>query len=177
MLSNLEYFILTLVETGIKTPYELMTRAGVSLGSSIPALRRLKSLKLVSESKAGSRRAKQFSVLKDGTEVLTAELVEHLRSNPTDLESMLRIAWLAWMKKSEDDYRRLLKKSATSLRARSKHAKTEAAELAGRISDRNAAEKFRWLRVHLEASRLEAEAAAIGNLSRASKKSTRNLRR
>src|SRR6478609_3420031 len=99
MLSNLEYFILTLLQTGISTPYDLMSKAGISLGSSIPVLRRLLKRKLVIRSEHGTRGARRFIVLHSGRTILKEELAAQLKAHPTDLESMLRLACVAWMKK------------------------------------------------------------------------------
>jgi DNA-binding PadR family transcriptional regulator len=166
MRSNLELFILALVKEGLATPYQLMARAGISLGGSLPALRRLREADLISESKTMARRAKKFTILPAGRKALVEGLKDQLSSHPTDLESMLRIACLAWMAGSEEDYRHVLKKFSSILSARSKRAKAEATELAEQISDGNAGEKFRWLRVHIEAHRLQAEAKAMEFLSR-----------
>ena len=165
MRSNLELFILALVEKGLTTPYQLMTKAGISLGSSLPALRRLREAELISQSKTMARGAKKFTILPAGRKALVEGLKNQLSSHPTDLESMLRIACLASMNGSERDYRRVLNESAASLRSQSKRAMAEATELASRMSDRNRGENFRWLRVHLEAHRLQAEAQALESLS------------
>ena len=49
MLRTLDLFLLTLVRDGIKTPYEWQARASVSLGASLPAVKRLLEGRLVTE--------------------------------------------------------------------------------------------------------------------------------
>ena len=51
MKSNLEIFLLALVQADVRTPYDMMSKAGVSLGSSLPALNRLVAAGLVDVSK------------------------------------------------------------------------------------------------------------------------------
>lgn len=46
-LSILELYILSLLDRGLRTKYELQRQGGVSLGSSVPALRRLEEAKMI----------------------------------------------------------------------------------------------------------------------------------
>ena len=41
MSTSLELFVLAMVRRGLATPYELKTKAGLSLGSTVPVLARL----------------------------------------------------------------------------------------------------------------------------------------
>jgi hypothetical protein len=52
---DLELFVLTLIEDGVSTPYEPQQAARLSLGATIPALRRLLEGGLVLLGKAGTR--------------------------------------------------------------------------------------------------------------------------
>ena len=49
-LSVLDLFVLSLFDRGLETPYDLQRQAGVSLGSSVPALRRLEAAGLIKKS-------------------------------------------------------------------------------------------------------------------------------
>ena len=178
MLSNLEYFILTLVDSGINTPYDLMAKAGISVGSSLPALRRLEKGESIKASSAGARGAVRFTILPYGKEQLSTELANQLKSHPSDLESMLRLVCLAWFNQyeEEDHFERILMDSAASLRAQRKKATKEAAKLADSAYEHSAGNMFRWLRTHLEAHRLQAQAAVLGNLSRAARSKARKAK-
>lgn len=46
-LSVLDFFLLSMLDRGAQSPYELQRMAGVSLGASVPSLRRLTASKLV----------------------------------------------------------------------------------------------------------------------------------
>ena len=45
MSTSLELFVLAMVRQGLATPYELKTKAGLSLGSTVPALARLEKMR------------------------------------------------------------------------------------------------------------------------------------
>jgi DNA-binding PadR family transcriptional regulator len=47
MNTSLELFVLAMLQQGLATPYELKTKAGLSLGSTVPALARLEKDALV----------------------------------------------------------------------------------------------------------------------------------
>jgi DNA-binding PadR family transcriptional regulator len=93
---DLDLFVLALIDSGISTPYELMTAADLSPGATIPALRRLASEGLAIQAKPGSRGRTAHKItaagrwrLKDGWK----ELVEQGPSG--DLDADLRVALLA----------------------------------------------------------------------------------
>lgn len=47
IVSVLDIFLLSMLDRGAQSPYELQRMAGVSLGASVPSLRRLTASKLV----------------------------------------------------------------------------------------------------------------------------------
>jgi DNA-binding PadR family transcriptional regulator len=53
--TDLDLFVLALVDSGVCTPYALQMKAGLSPGASIPALQRLTESRLVRQGKPGSR--------------------------------------------------------------------------------------------------------------------------
>ena len=95
--NNLELFVLALVQGGHSTPYELKTKAGLSLGSTVPVLARLEKDVLVKASEPGLRRSRKYSITAKGTKVLTQGWTEQLATHPNDIDSILRIAYLAWL--------------------------------------------------------------------------------
>jgi DNA-binding PadR family transcriptional regulator len=97
MSSSLELFVLAMVQQGLATPYELKTKAGLSLGSTVPVLARLEKDTLVKASEEGARRSRKFSITAKGAKALTHGWVEQLATEHTDLDSILRIACLAWL--------------------------------------------------------------------------------
>ena len=96
----LEHFILSQLERGLETPYDLMRRAGVSLGASVPALRRLSAAGLVKKGRETSDSNRPRHVYK-----LTAEGAKRARtgwkqylegkSNLIDLDEVLRVCDMA----------------------------------------------------------------------------------
>src|SRR5579863_8988063 len=53
--SDLDVFVLALVNGGVSTPYELKTAAGLSPGATIPALARLMKARFIRQGKSGPR--------------------------------------------------------------------------------------------------------------------------
>ena len=66
MMPSLDLLILSLVEAGIDTPYRWQSRAGLSLGGTLPAVRRLLARHLVSEAAAGPRGRREFTITAAG---------------------------------------------------------------------------------------------------------------
>jgi DNA-binding PadR family transcriptional regulator len=94
--TDLDLFVLALIDGGISTPYELQKAAGLSQGATIPALQRLLDARLVRQGKPGSRGRSEYKVsaagkraLKDGWRPLIAA------GGTGDLDADLRVALLA----------------------------------------------------------------------------------
>ena len=94
-LSILELFILTLLDRGMKSKYELQRRGGVSLGSSTPALLRMQAEKLVLQETAGvegERKRHQIKLSKQGRHFARTAWKAFLMEAPDlDLDSILRL--------------------------------------------------------------------------------------
>ncbi len=98
MLRTLDLFLLTLIRDGITTPYDRQARAGVSLGASLPAVRRLLAGGLVREADEGPRGRREFAVTRSGRSELqrTDPYLQHaLDEAHGDLESALRLVCIA----------------------------------------------------------------------------------
>ena len=163
--SNLELFVLAMVQRGLATPYDLRMKAGLSLGSTVPVLARLMSEDLIKASELGSRRSRRFSITVKGTKALNQGWEEHLGTRPTDLDSILRIAYLAWLNSGNTMSAEFLEQSATGLRGWAGSLRAEAGRLAGTTGDEPDGDTFKWLRTYCEAARADADAAALGELS------------
>ena len=171
MSTNLELFVLALVRQGLATPYELKTKAGLSLGSTVPALARLEKDALVKASEEGARRSRKFSITAKGTKALTQGWAEQLATEHTDLDSILRVACLAWLNGDTKACQEFMKRSAAGLRGWSGSLRAEADRLAAKVGEKPDGDTFVWLRTHCEAARAETDAATLVELSgRISKK-------
>lgn len=94
--TDLDLFILALVDSGVATPYALQMSAGLSPGASIPALQRLAEAGLVHQGKPGSRGRTEHRVTPAGKRLLKAGWRDLIKDGPSgDLDSDLRVALLA----------------------------------------------------------------------------------
>jgi DNA-binding PadR family transcriptional regulator len=97
--SVLDLFILTLLDRGLETPYDLQRQGGLSLGSTVPALQRLAAAGLIRkrESSGTSKRPRhsyQLSAL--GRNRAKNGWKTRLKSpNQMDLDAVLRVAYMA----------------------------------------------------------------------------------
>ena len=98
MIRSLDLFILALIQQGFNTPYAIQLRAGLSVGSTLPAFRRLLKSRLVKEGKPGARRRREFALTAGGRKQLE-NAKTHLGQLSADaageLEATLRFACLA----------------------------------------------------------------------------------
>lgn len=104
------------MQQGLATPYELKTKAGLSLGSTVPALSRLEESGLVKASEEGARRSHRFSITEKGAKALAQGWEEHLIEDHTDLDSILRVSYLACHYGGAKACQEFLKRSAEGLR-------------------------------------------------------------
>ena len=109
MRTSLEIYLLTLIREGLGTPYELKSRADLSLGSTVPALGRLEKEGLIKKSKLQARRSRRFTLTSKGQKCVRTEWRKQLKAESGDLDSILRITHLIWIhgtKKQAADYLR-----------------------------------------------------------------------
>jgi DNA-binding PadR family transcriptional regulator len=154
-----------MVRQGLATPYELKTKAGLSLGSTVPVLARLKTDALVKASKEGARRSRKFSITAKGTKALTQGWAEQLATEHTDLDSILRVACLAWLNGDTKACQEFMKRSAGGLRGWAGSLRAEADRLAAKIGESPDGDIYVWLRTHCEATRAETDATTLVALS------------
>jgi DNA-binding PadR family transcriptional regulator len=165
MSTSLELFVLAMVRQGLATPYELKTKAGLSLGSTVPVLARLEKDLLVKASEKGARRSRKFSITAKGTKTLTNGWAEQLAMDHTDLDSILRIASLAWLHGDIKACQEFMKRSAKGLHDWAGSLRAEADRLAARVGKSPDGDTFVWLRTYCEAARAETDAEALVELS------------
>jgi DNA-binding PadR family transcriptional regulator len=94
--TDLDLFILALIDGGVSTPYELQKAAGLSQGATVPALQRLLEARLVRQGKAGARGRTDYKVSAVGKRLLRDGWLPLIAAGPSgDLDSDLRVALLA----------------------------------------------------------------------------------
>ena len=94
--TDLDLFVLALIDSGISTPYELQKAAGLSQGATIPALQRLLDARLVRQGKPGARGRTDYQVTAAGRRLLKDGWLALIEDGPSgDVDSDLRVALLA----------------------------------------------------------------------------------
>jgi hypothetical protein len=165
-LSSLDLFILALIQRGVNTPYAMREQAGLSLGGTRPALKRLEGLGLVLRSDRLNRNRQPFTLSKAGAGALKAG-INPLLDIPTerstgDIESILRIASLAAVSGRQPKAVRLLIDTASRLRKRAGSLTTEK-KRDSQVSDLGQTYK-NMLRIY-EESRLTVQAGTLERLA------------
>jgi DNA-binding PadR family transcriptional regulator len=98
-----EIVLLFLVKVGIGTPYMMFNLAGVPIGASSPALKRLEDrLGLLNSEEEGSRNSRHYSLTTRGEELLNAALragpevyaKKHIGSRYMSLHRAIFFAWI-----------------------------------------------------------------------------------
>lgn len=94
--SDLDFFILALIESGLATPYEFQIGAGLSPGATIPALRRLLAGGWVTQSRPGARGRTEHRITAAGRRHLQNSWRQLVVEGPTgDGDADLRVALLS----------------------------------------------------------------------------------
>jgi DNA-binding PadR family transcriptional regulator len=164
MLRTLDLFLLTLVRDGIRTPYDWQAQAGVSLGASLPAIKRLVDGGMVVESAKGSRGRREFSITRSGrselqkTDVYLAEASE---DGPSDLESVLRLACIAISEGKPGPAKKLLLQSADEHAKRARRAKRRASV---QLDDSSLAKLYSAAMAFCDESRQNATSESLASL-------------
>ena len=102
--TDLDLFVLALIDSGVSTPYEFQKAASLSQGATIPALQRLLEARLVRQGKPGSRGRTDYQVTAAGKRLLKDGWLNLIEAGPSgDIDSDLRVALLALL--GGGDYR------------------------------------------------------------------------
>lgn len=72
-LNPLQIFLLAMVKAGLKSPYDLLMKAGLGAGLTSPALKRLEAAGLL-HGTPGPRNRTRYAITRDGVEVLRRSL-------------------------------------------------------------------------------------------------------
>jgi DNA-binding PadR family transcriptional regulator len=115
--SDLDLFVLALIECGVSTPYELRTAAGLSPGATIPVLARLLEERFIVQAKPGSRGRTEHKITAVGRQRLKSGWYGLIEQGPSgDLDADLRTALLAlWVGNDHRAGKEFLRKSADQL--------------------------------------------------------------
>jgi DNA-binding PadR family transcriptional regulator len=94
--TDLDLFILALIDGGVSTPYQLQKSAGLSQGATNPALQRLLEVGLVRQGKPGTRGRTDYKATAAAKKLLRDGWLPLIDEGPSgDLDSDLRVALLA----------------------------------------------------------------------------------
>jgi DNA-binding PadR family transcriptional regulator len=94
--TDLDLFVLALVDSGVATPYELQKAAGISQGASVPALQRLLDAGFIRQGKPGLRGRTDYRATAAGSKALKIGWRRLIDGGPSgDLDANLRVALLA----------------------------------------------------------------------------------
>jgi DNA-binding PadR family transcriptional regulator len=159
--NDLDLFVLSLVQAGLGTTYDLKSKAGLSVGSTSPIFARLEAAGLIEAPKAGVRGTRRFSITKAGGRHLAAEWKQLLNRQPTDVDEILRITYLAWAMDSPEIASRFVETAAAGLEAFAATRRAEANQLQRSLTVQVGGPAYRWLRTATEAARLQAQSEAL----------------
>jgi DNA-binding PadR family transcriptional regulator len=161
--SVLDVFILSLFDRGLETAYDLQRQADVSLGSSVPALRRLEKAGLAKRTaQAGSskRLRYKFELTAAGRKLARAAWISLLKDQPpSDFDSILRLMDVARHYQAKDaDVVAFLDAASSERRSPTKSRRTrfQTRDSLGIMATREA-----W-----DTSRLKAEAKFLAELAK-----------
>lgn len=166
-LSVLDVFLLSMLDRGAQSPYDLQRTAGVSLGASVPSLRRLTAGKLVTRTEgtaATNRPRHAYKLTAAGKQAARSGWKPFLDSDdpPSDLDSLLRVVDLAaHYRADKPKIRSFLKRAAERKSQLAQHA--DLSSTATRSGDRGL---YMSMRAHCDAARLHAEADTLVKLAR-----------
>jgi DNA-binding PadR family transcriptional regulator len=166
-LSVLDVFVLSLLDRGLETPYDLQRQGGLSLGASSPALLRLVNADLVKRAKSESstnRPRHQYRLTPSGKQAARAAWKPFLDSDdpPSDIDSLLRIVDMAahYPRADKQKIRAFLKRAAERKSRLAQHA--DVSSMATPSGERIL---YMGLRALCDASRLSAEADTLLRIS------------
>jgi DNA-binding PadR family transcriptional regulator len=165
-LSVLDLFVLSMLDRGCETPYDLQRQAGLSLGGTVPALRRLAKAGLLTlvDGDTGTKRPRHhYRLTASGKDKARKGWKERLSGAkiPADLDSILRLVDLA------AHYRAPKKQIVTFLKqaSQSRQRLVDEANLALAHRGRTAASSYVALRLSLDIERFAAEASVLARIA------------
>jgi DNA-binding PadR family transcriptional regulator len=156
--TDLDLFVLALIESGVATPYELQKAAGISQGASVPTLQRLLEAGSVRQGKTGPRGRSDCKVTAAGKKTLKSGWQPLIEEGPSgDLDADLRVALLALWGGDRRLATRFLHQSSNKILE-------SLANIEQRDNSQAAAPIAHWytaLRLVAAKTRMESESAAV----------------
>jgi DNA-binding PadR family transcriptional regulator len=185
-LNPLQVFLLVLVEFGLSTPYDLLSKAGMGPGLTSPALKRLQEAGLLT-STPGPRKRLRYAITEKGGFFLKSSLrsgkTSYWRVGQMDVyESLPRGIILAWLHAGVDEAHRGAVRAGVNLATMGAKKEREAEELrssmlrlqADILNNDPAADQgmliataYQWLKALCDAEMFMGQAQAIGSVIRA----------
>lgn len=151
--SVLDIFILSLLDRGYETTYDLQRQAGLSLGSTVPALRRLEGKRLITRRETftpGARPKYSFALTSAGKRLARSGWKAFLKpGRADDLDAILRIVELA--RANEVTPAKIRNFLEGSSQTRLELAKTRDGSQAAEESQDYTSTRRQWNRARLEA--------------------------
>jgi DNA-binding PadR family transcriptional regulator len=162
--SDLDLFVLALIESGVATPYELQTSAGLSPGATIPALRRLVSGGWTAQRKPGPRGRTEHTITAAGRQHLQDGWRQLIKEGPSgDVDADLRVALLALFVGGE---RRIAAEFLRASAEKKQAAYAGSRQLEGQPDQPPLAAGYQRLRFDSAKSVIRAETAGILTMAR-----------
>jgi len=160
--SSLELFLLCLLRRQRKTAFQVHDETGMSVGSCLPALKRLAERGWLAAAKPGARRQVAYALTGEGKEVIKgwrAILDAYLSGQPDDPESVVRLAAVAWLHGDRARAKKILESTGEALDTAAKkvppHSPASKYDLSG---------FYRSAMTKLAASRRRGDARALREL-------------
>jgi DNA-binding PadR family transcriptional regulator len=181
-LNPLQVLLSVFVKFGLTTPYDLISQAGMSVGLTSPALRRMEEAGLVTGT-LGPRKRMQYGLTEKGEDELRKSLCSgrpysSLLGSYDTFESAPRAILLAWATSGLDEALNCVDQVQEELRFQAQQQKKEADKLKGyMLRQANlfpgdpAADKgmliataYRWIKATSDAELLKLQAEAMGTI-------------
>lgn len=121
--------MLALVERGLGSPYRLKSRAGLSVGSTAPVLRRLTDEGYLRVGPPKSRGTRQFTITPAGRKLLRSRAPETVAELSQSVDVIVRQAYIAMLLGNVRAARAALTRGSVALSARAGALQHESAAL------------------------------------------------
>jgi DNA-binding PadR family transcriptional regulator len=163
--SVLDVFVLSLLDRGLETPYDLHRQGGLSLGASTPALQRLVKAGLIERAEgepARNRPRHEYRLTPSGKQSARSVWKQFLDdAPPSDLDSLLRVVDMAAHYRAD-------KRKIFSFLSRAIARKSQLAQHAGlsfSATQKGDRASYTAMRLHCDSTRLLAEADTLAKIS------------
>lgn len=162
--TDLDLFVLALIDSGISTPYQLQKQAGLSQGATIPTLQRLFEVGFVRQGRTGPRGRTDYKVTKAGKKSLATGWYSLIEEGPSgDLDADLRVALLAlWTGRDHHAAAEFLRQSAARIAESIRLTEEDDSEVLSPLAD-----LYSRLRSESGKALLEAESKAARAMAEA----------